>query len=53
MDVSANYHIITVLKIIFPFKKPLTLDIDSEARLKKSYTKKNKKGRLFDLNHMI
>ena len=52
MNVSANYHIITVLKI-FLFKKPLTLDIDSEARLKKSYSKKYKKVRFYDLNHMI
>ena len=53
MNVSANYHIITVLKTIFLFKKPLTLDIDSEARLKKSYSKKSKKVRFCDLNHMI
>ena len=53
MNVSANYQIITVLKIIFLFKKPLTFDIDSEARLKKSYSKKNKNVRFYDLNHMI
>ena len=55
MNVSANYHIITVFKIIFLFKKPSTLDIDSEARLKKSYSKKNKKSQIllfksYDLN---
>ena len=44
MNVSANYHIITVLKIIFIFKKPLTLDIDSGARLKKSHSKKIKES---------
>ena len=46
MNVSANYHIIIVLKIIFLFKKPLTLDIDSEARLKRAYTKTNKKSQI-------
>ena len=40
MNVSATSHIITVLRIIFIFIKPSTLDIDSEARLKKSYSKK-------------
>ena len=45
MNVAANY-IITLLKI-FIFKKPWTLDIDSEARLKKSYNEKNNENFLF------